>query len=152
MLLVLFPALTACPTTARTSDFHLLELKELYVNYFRFYEGGQYPLITNNGLPNKEMDRQLDLHIKTDILHYFYWDSRIHSMTDRDMDTNKGQFRLVGLETRFGIRLSSTIEFGYYHFSQHTLDHQTPYHYPVQDALELKIYLYRNHERREPLL
>lgn len=73
-------------------------------------------------------------------------------MTD-EMLTGGGQFRLVGLQTRLGIRLSSYVDFGFYHFSQHLLDYQYPMGgYPVQDAFEFKIYLMKRPKREESLL
>ena len=149
-ILILFGLVLACRSEA--GDLGVLELREVSVDFKQFFDGANYPLITNNGL-GQALDKELNLNIKTDILNYFYWDSTIHSMTDKRLYSDKaGQFRLIGLEFGFGLRVSSTLEVGYYHYSQHLLDAEFPWHFPVVDAVQVKIYLYRDKApRREPL-
>jgi len=135
---------------ARAGDFHFLELNELSLDLKSYMDGGHYPLITDNGLyGGRLLDKELNMTVKTDILHYLYWDSTIHSMTDRTKDKQHGQFRTVGLEFGFGVRLSSSVEVGYYHFSEHMLDASFPWHFPVRDAIQVKFFLYRAKGQRE---
>lgn len=137
---------------ARAGDFQLLYLNELSFDVKSYMDGGHYPTITDNGLyGGRLLDKELNLTVKTDIMRYFYWDSTIHSMTDRTKDKQHGQFRTVGLEFGFGVRLSSSVEFGYYHFSEHMLDASFPWHFPVRDAVQLKVYLYRAKGERETI-
>lgn len=126
------------------SDYKFLALNEARFQYLKFQDGDRDPLITDNGLPNRAMNTELNLFLKVDILKYFYFDNQIHSMTDKGIDGSNGQFRAVGWEYRLGVRVNEYVDVGYYHFSQHAMDHTLPFHYPVKDAVELNIYLYRS--------
>lgn len=120
-----------------------LELNEVYINYKQFFPGGVDPLITENGLQNN-LDKELNLHINMDFLDHFYWNNLIHSMTDVNNNGN-GQFRLIGWNFNIGLHITDYVDFGYHHFSQHLLDYQGPpgYHFPVQDAVELNVFIFR---------
>lgn len=89
----------------------------------------------------------INLDINLDVLKYGYWDSEIQSLT------TDGQYRAIGLETRLGVRLFDSLEVGYWHHSQHVLDRQIQSipSFPVEDALELKIILFKSKEKREGL-
>lgn len=118
-----------------------LELQEIKLNYKSFFPGGSDPLITQNGL-NHNMDKELNLHLNMDFFDHFYWNNMIHSMTDKD-EAGSGQFRLVGWNFNLGLHLTDYVDFGYHHFSQHLLDYAGPNHYPVQDAWEINVYIFR---------
>ena len=120
----------------------LIQLRELSITARQFLPGGSYPPITDNGLPDRQLDKELGLHMDVDVLRYGYWTSDIHSMTDRT-STGRGQFRLVGLEFGAGIRLAPGLELGYWHYSAHELDGISPWHFPLQDAVQFKFYIYR---------
>lgn len=129
-----------------------IELKEVSADYKSFFPGGSDPLITDNGQPNRGLDKEISLGINTDIANFLYFDNVVHGRTDNIKGTNSGQFRTVGWNFKFGIRVSRTIEFGYWHHSQHLLDTEYKYgHFPVEDGIQLKIYLYRSSTYREPL-
>ncbi len=126
-----------------------MQLREATVTYRSFLPGGTDPLITQNPyLPNRAMDKELNLDVNLDLVNYLYWNNTVHSMTDSQYaPASGGQFRMVGLEMGFGVdmrRIYSElpISIGYHHFSRHLLDTASPYHFPCQDAIELKIYLY----------
>lgn len=137
---------------SHADDFGFLDLRELSVDAKSYYPGGHYPLITDNKIPGgRSLDKELNLSIKTDMLKYFYWDSTVHSMTDKTLDGYHGQFRLIGLEFGVGLRISSSVEFGYYHYSEHLMDASLPWHFPVRDALQLKVFLYRTKGERDSL-
>lgn len=129
-----------------------ISVKTVSIDAKSFFPGSHNPLITDNGLPNKAMGQELNLNVDTDLATIFFWNNTIHSDTDDvinvDGSHSNGQFRLVGLETSLGIdfrQISSDIPvtFGYYHYSQHELDGVSPWHYPVEDAVQVKIFLYQ---------
>ena len=122
---------------ACAGEFKLMEFQELSIDYKNFallnknnYDSLLYP---------EAAKESLNVNIKTNFLNYAYWDSTIESMT-----TDK-QYRSIGLETRVGLRLHSTIDLGLYHHSEHLIDraHSFMSHFPVLDAIEFKLYLFR---------
>ncbi len=125
-----------------TDDYHIVDLKELSLDYKNF------AMINPNGVdamtwpdPPKE---SVNVLIKTDIATYFGWDSTIESWT------TDSQYRGIGLETRFYARITEHLDLGIYHHSQHELDRPNQLnttHFLEEDAVELKIYLYRDHKR-----
>lgn len=127
----------------------VFDIKEVSVTYRSFFPGGTDPMITDNPYqPNKALDKELDLAVNMEVFQYFYWNNTIHSMTDKGLDGSPGQFRMVGLETGLGIDFRSIwalipASMGYYHYSRHELDTSAPVHFPVLDAIELKLYLYQ---------
>lgn len=127
---------------AEASEWHLLELQDVYANYKQFLPGGRDPLITENGLPGRLMDKELNLHVDMDVLKYGYWHNMVHSMTDEDVNGH-GQFRLVGWNFQLGVHLGSYLDVQYEHFSQHLLDASLPYGFPVQDSIGIVLHLYR---------
>jgi hypothetical protein len=136
---------------ASDPDFDFLKLNEAHFQYLKFADGSRDPLITENGLRNRAMNTELNLFVKLDVLKYFYFDNQIHSLTDQGIDGSNGQFRAVGWEYRAGVRLNSYFDVGYYHFSQHAIDHTLPYHWPVKDAIEINIYFFRQSGLRESI-
>lgn len=124
------------------------EVDELSIHYSSFFQGSQDPLLTQSGLPNRQLDKQLDLHLDTSVFQNIYWNNRIHSFTDNVINTNSGQFRAIGLSMNIGIKIFNWLDFGYTHFSEHLLD--TTYQYggfPRQDGVEMIIYLINNKKR-----
>lgn len=89
----------------------------------------------------------INVNINTDILTYLYWDSQIQSLT------TGSQYRAIGLETRLGLRLSQYLYVGYWHHSQHLMDRApaTLPRFPSEDAVELKLFLFRAKSGRESL-
>lgn len=113
------------------------ELDSLYVDYKKFDDSNRDPLFYNS--TKKE---SISLVMNTNFLSYFYLDNRVHG------ETNNAKYELVGLEARIGLRLTNYMEVGYYHHSQHLLDDKYPYQkFPVDDAVEIRLYIYGNSHR-----
>jgi len=133
-----------------------IELQSVTLNYINYFKDGVDPLLSQNGLPNKSPGQHLSLGINTNLFSYIYWDSLVHSGTDRNLNedgsTTPGQFRVVGLIMRLGISLTDQIQIGLFHHSQHLLD--TTYAHgpwPRVDGLELRINLYQSRYSRPAL-
>ena len=126
-----------------------LDLQEVSLEYKSFSSGGRDPLITQNGLEDRALDKEVDLNVNIDILKYLYWNNTVHSMTDRFTDGGAGQFRLVGWDYKLGVRIFDSLHVQYEHFSQHLLD--TTYKhgdFPVQDSLGFILYIYGRPDRK----
>ncbi len=127
----------------QADEFKAINLDQVYLEYRQYFHGGRDPLITSNGLSNRELEKELNIGIDTRLLKFGYWNNIVHSTTDQDRDNHHGQFRLIGLESRLGIRISQHLDISYYHHSQHLLDTSYAHDdFPVRDGIELKIYLY----------
>lgn len=134
-------------------EYNLITLDELRVDYISFTQGGRDPLISDIGLPNREIGKLLDLNVNTTILNYFYWRSLIHSYSDAYSNTHEnGQFRVVGLNMELGLRLTHFLDVYGWHYSQHVLD-TGPIRsgFPVQDGIGIHLYIYSK-DRKESLL
>jgi hypothetical protein len=131
-------------TNTLASEFKFFELRETYMNYKQFKEGARNPLIEDAG-QNTELDRELSLFLNTNVLHYMYWDNQVYSLVDRDKETGKtGQFRLVGWNFKYGLRITSFLYAEYEHFSKHLLDAKySQYRFPVEDSYGVRLYFYQ---------
>lgn len=130
------------------TGFHILELDELMVNYKDFFPNGHSPLVTENGIPNRQLGKELSLQMNTSLLKYMYWNNMVHGTTDEVPGTSSGQFRAIGYQFELGVRLFNWFETEYHHHSQHELDNVWPYgHWPVEDAISIKIYLWRKEQK-----
>jgi hypothetical protein len=126
-------------------------LEDVSISY-KDYISGRSPLITQNGLEGAKLGQEFNLNLNTNIYDVIYWENIIHTTTDK-YDNHNGQFRLVGWQLRFGLRLTENFDIGYYHHSQHLLDYVYPYgKFPYEDAVELKIYLYKRPKGQESLI
>lgn len=126
-----------------TDDWHIVDLSELSIDYknFAMVNPNGHDVMTYPDPPKESVN----LNIKTNILTYGYWDSTVESWT------TDSQYRAIGLETRLGVHVSTHLDLGIYHHSQHELDRGTQLnlgHFPEEDAVELKIYLYREATRQ----
>ncbi len=127
------------------TGWHLMELDELAFTYIDYFPNGHSPLVTDNGLPNRQLGKGIALNMNANVLKYLYWNNKVHGTTEELVGTNKGQFRLIGYQFEFGLRPFNWLEVEYHHHSQHSLDHVYPYgHFPVEDAIQIKIYLWRS--------
>jgi hypothetical protein len=147
LLLLITPA-------ALADEFKLIELDELRVDYIDFFPSGRDPLITHNGLTNRELGKLLNVEIKTTLLKYGYWRSLVNSMTDAYSDTHRdGQFRLVGLQMELGLRVAPFLDVYGWHHSQHLLDHPSTAigGFPVQDGIGIRLYIFSK-DRKDSLL
>ncbi len=130
---------------------NLVQLKEVAVDYKDFVSGGYDPLINSNGLLGREMGTELNLTLDTDVLSVFYFNNRIHGMTDELPGVGPGQFRTVGWQFQYGLRLSPALDIYYEHHSQHLLDTPGISHYPVNNSIGVKLILFTT-GRREALI
>ncbi len=129
-------------------EFHLLELDELKVQYKDFFDGGADPLVTQNGLPDKGLGKELNLVMDSTLLDYLFFNNVIHSMTDQNT-TGGGQFRTVAWSFQFGARVTSFLNVSYAHRSEHLLDHIWPMgHFPVQDSIMFEFIFYSKSKKQ----
>lgn len=139
--------------TIVNADEYVFDVQEMYVNYHFYAPGGVDPLTTQNGLPNRTMGQGAEFNVKTRVFQHLYWDNRIHTTTDKYIDSGEnGQFRTVGLETRFGVRLHDNLDIGYYHHSEHVLDYERTSPFPRRDAFEVRFYLYNAKPRQDVII
>ena len=125
------------PLTANATDYKILELDSLYVDYKNFAQSTRDPLFYAS--TKKE---SLSLNMNTNLIDFIYLDSRVHG------ETNYAKYELVGLEIRLGARITRSLEVGYQHHSQHLLDDRYPYMgFPVEDSFNVRLYLYGNSKR-----
>ncbi len=129
---------------------HALELDQAYINYRQYTPGGTSYLVTNNGLPDRSLDKGVSLHLDTTFLSYAYWNNTVHAETDKALDGG-GQFRTVGWQFQFGVRLTDYLDVEYAHHSQHILDHQGPLPFPREDSFGINLYLYRPKNHHESI-
>jgi hypothetical protein len=109
----------------------------------KFFDGSRKPLIDDNGIPNRELDKELTLVWNIDLFRHYYFDNSIISFTDRFEDSGKtDQFRLIGWNFQVGAKLTGWFWIEYHHYSRHHLDQKAPGKFPVEDALGVRIYFY----------
>lgn len=131
------------PRAAAAAD--AIELQSVRVDLIRFFDGGHDPLITQNGQEGRALGDQLDLHVDVDMFRYFFWNSTVHSLTDKRLHggDEAGQFREINLQMQLGIRVLPVLDFYYWHSSAHVLDSvYTGGHFPVQDGLGITFKIY----------
>jgi hypothetical protein len=137
-LLFLFAA-----STAMSDDVSGVELHYVGIEYKKFFSGGRDPLVTQNGLPDRELGEELNLSVDLSILNYLYWNNTVHSMTDSYINGGVGQFRVVGWKYEVGTHLFSFLDVGLHHFSRHLLDYTYPYgNFPLQNAIVFRIKIF----------
>lgn len=122
----------------------VLELDDVYIDYKVFSGETRSPYLWLPGLEGHSLQNELNLNIDTTFLEHFYFDNTIHSLND-------GDYRLIGWNWRFGLHLTDWIDFGWWHFSEHYTDFTSPNGFPLQNAWQLKIYLYRSKLPRKGL-
>lgn len=126
---LILAALLICATSQAVT------LRDLSLNYRRFDPSNRMPDL--NGFTAKD---GLTLNVDTDLFYRFYWNSRVVALTDN------GGYKLVGLNFHLGVRVFSTLNLEYEHFSKHLLDHDDsgfPQHkFPVEDSFGIVWTLY----------
>lgn len=134
MKLVLVVLLTLTPQIAKSD---VLNLDEVYINYKSFVGETRTPYLEVPGLEGHSLQNELNLNINMTLVDHFYWNNTIHSLND-------GEYRLIGWNYRIGVHITDYVDFGWYHFSEHYADFTNSYGFPLQNAWELNLYLYRN--------
>lgn len=121
----------------------VITLDDVKIQYKSFFEGGSSPLITQNGLPNKTLGKELNLLMDSSVFDVFYFNNVVHSMTDEDITTGTGQFRTVSWAFDFGLRVTPYLNMGFSHRSEHLLDAiYSQGRWPVQDAVMIELILF----------
>jgi hypothetical protein len=125
-----------------SSSYPAVELKELYIDYKNYSWVSDY---SRNMLIYPESPKEaVNLGVEMDLFRVFYWNSEIQSLT------TSSKYESVGLDTRLGLRLFESLEVGWFHKSQHVLDRKHSYmpKYPSEDAIQIKIFIYSDKNRR----
>lgn len=133
------------------SSYNPFQLDELSMTYRDFLPQGRDPLVTQNGLPNRGLGQELILTLNTDVLRFGYFNNSVHTRTDKPVVEGgpAGQFRTVGWQFEGGLRLTSWLQGGYHHHSQHEMDNVLGFgEFPVEDAIEVKIFFFKQGAKR----
>ncbi len=131
--LILAVLLILNPLTAKSE---ILDLDDVSIDYKAFSGKTRTPYLQIPGLEDHSLQNELNLNVNMTLVDHFYFDNTIHSLND-------GNYRLIGWNWRFGLHITEWIDFGWYHFSEHYTDFISPYGFPLQNAWQLKIYLYK---------
>jgi hypothetical protein len=116
-----------------------LYVSDLSLDYVQYFSGGRAPLISLNGLPDRELGQRIGVNLTLETLGVIYWANRIEGVTDRDTVQGGGQFRAVGWEFDVGFHMLPQLDVFYHHHSQHCLDQQEPFGYPVEDGVGIRL-------------
>lgn len=142
-IVFVFVLVTVLSRTVNADNF--FEVDNLSITYKNYTNSGSEPLVTNNGLPSRGLDKNLSMNLDTSIFGYMYLNTMIHSDTDYNTLTGeRGQFRTIGLQYELGLRVVRQLDLFVYHHSQHDLDNILPYAFPVQDAIGIRINLIKS--------
>lgn len=119
-----------------------LKLQELSLQYNRLLPGNRILLIAPESGKEK-----LSLGLKTDVFKVLFADFNVAAYT------SQSQYRSIGLQMDLGVRLTPWLQVGYYHQSQHVLDRPNALiqGFPVEDAVAVKLFLYRAGQSRPAL-
>lgn len=126
-------------------DWHVVDLNELTLNYRNYAYLNPY---ARNLLIYPEHAKEgIDVGLKMDLLYYGFFDSQIESLT------TDAQYRSIGLQFGLGVRVSDYLNVGYWHHSQHVLDRGPVSYdkYPSEDAIEVRIFVYKSKNGRNSL-
>ena len=135
---MLLAALISSPIAQ--ADFHPYELKEVYIDYRHQTSVGYDPVLQLTGDNNISLNNKLDLHINSKLFEVFYWENMLNSTSDQ------GQFRVIGWEYALGVQVFPWLRAGWYHHSQHLLDKFNVQHFPLENAIQIQIWLYQNNK------
>lgn len=142
VILAIAFAMVLIPKVAHSSTF---DVDNLSIKYMSYTNPGSDPLVTGNGLPNRGLNKHLSLNVDTSIYGYMYLNATVHSDTDYNTATDaSGQFRSIGLQTELGVRIFRQLDLFIHHHSQHVLDYQASFPFPVQDAIGIRINLIKS--------
>jgi hypothetical protein len=120
----------------------LIEVDRLYIETKWFSDASRNPLIDNG--TGRRLDKEINLNFNVDLFTYFYWNNKIHSLTDQSLNGREEQFRLVNWQFQIGFRLFEFLDLEYGHSSKHLLDSQWNYAFPVEDYVGFRLYFYRS--------
>jgi len=124
-----------CIGTAFAGDLDGFELDEVAFKH-QHYLYHRSPL-----MPDSNGKDYIALNVKTTMLSYVYWNTLVHGTSD------SAQYRQIGLNMKFGVRVFKSLDIEYDHHSQHLLDTTHPSsRFPVQDSIGFNLYFYRNNK------
>jgi hypothetical protein len=115
-----------------------LRVSDLSLDFTQFFSKGRAPLVTQNGLPDRELGQRVGITLEMNT-GPLYWGNRIEGYTDRDRVVGGGQFRSVGWQFELGARVIPQVDLYYAHHSQHVLDHAYTPGYPVEDGVGFRL-------------
>jgi len=144
--------LTLLIVSLNSYAFEVLSLDKVDITYRSYFPGGRVLLINNNTLPNKSPASYLGLGVNMNVFEVFRWDNTIHSYVDKDSVNGSSQFRTISWEFSIYISPMDFIDLGLYHHSQHVLDMNNKFAFPVEDAFFLHINVYKSKTKRESML
>lgn len=132
----------------------IIELKELSLDMKHYSLGSKIPMVTDTGIPDRSPGLGVNLNIRMDVLSYIYWDNTVHTISDRSTYVlgDLGSHRQIGLEYRIGVRISKELSIGYFHYSQHNFDIVPATVRPHEDALEIRLTVFKNTKSSESIL
>jgi hypothetical protein len=121
---------------AAKADNFPFQLQDVYLDYQHETTVGFDPVLQTLNDPNVTLNNHLDLHLDLDVFKYFYWNNKINTTSDQS------NFRVIGWEYALGVRLFPFLEAGYFHHSQHILDMPDVQHFPLENAIQIKLIFY----------
>lgn len=122
------------------AEFRVLELNEAKLGY-RSYFFARDPMFLDS-MPKE----QLNFGFESILMEYGYWKGLVHGTTD------PSQYKRIGLQMEFGIRILHELEFSYIHHSQHMLDSIYPHQrFPCEDSWGIYLYLFRKPNKNNTL-
>lgn len=71
--------------------------------------------------------------------HILYWHNNIHGSVDQESK----EYREVGWEFEMGSRINRYFDVFYYHHSEHVLEQERSYKFPLEDSYGIRINLIR---------
>jgi len=116
-----------------------LSPREVSLDYTHFGHKGRDPLVTNNGIPHRELGQAVGLRLGIDVLGPLYWRNWVHGRTDRQTFGQASQFRSVGWQFELGVHVTRHLDVFYHHHSQHVLDTTYLPGFPVEDGMGIRL-------------
>lgn len=126
--------LLICWSIAKPSELQdHIKLKKLYLE-------AEKPVISNRSaymLVDENTTNYLNLGFDLGLFKLGYLNSKVVSQT------NESQFRHVGLHSELGVTVYGGVELYLRHFSGHIIDGAYPTRFPQENALGLRLILYK---------
>lgn len=121
------------------ADASWIDVERLSIDYIHYFPRGRAPLVTDNGLDDREPGNRLGLDLVFVLPVDFYIANRVESYSDHDWTNGGGQFRSIELQGEIGIRLFPQVDAYYHHRSAHVLDHSYNQGFPVEDGVGIRL-------------
>lgn len=136
--------------SVHAGEFNLVELDEVKLQYKDFFPGGSDPLITQNGLPDRTLGKEVNFILNTNVLDYGFFNNTVNSKTDEIINSGgRGQFRSVAWSFQLGIRLATFLNVSYAHKSEHLLDHvYSQGRFPVNDSIMFEMIFFSKQKQQ----